>query len=180
MPALAPVHEIVGAGTAAIALGHGLVAIIDESDLATVMPLAWSASPIGNTVYAQATRPTAAAGPFTIYMHRLICPLDPSDRRGIDHINGDGLDNRRQNLRPATQQQNLANARPQKGRSSRFKGVSFHKMSGRWAASITVDYRSRYLGLFDDEVAAAAAYDTAALEAFGEFARPNFPPVGAT
>jgi hypothetical protein len=105
-----------------------------------------------------------------ILMHVLITGIST----GLDHANGDGLDNRRENLRPAGQDLNSANMRPAiPGQSSRFKGVRRHS-EGKWEARIRVGHPI-YLGLFSDEEAAARAYDTAARAAWGEFARPNFP-----
>jgi len=89
----------------------------------------------------------------------------PSDE--IDHINGDRADNRIANLRIATHAQNLANQRTRKKR--RFKGVCFHLRSQKWMASCG----EKYLGLFETPELAAAAYDSAAIEMFGAFARLN-------
>lgn len=92
----------------------------------------------------------------------------------VDHANGNGLDNRRANLRPATPAQNLANARPRGGASS-FKGVTWRADRRQWRARITASGRRHQLGYFKTEVAAALAYDVAARTMFGEFARTNFP-----
>lgn len=94
----------------------------------------------------------------------------------VDHINHDGLDNRRANLRLANQRLNEWNSRPQtsfKGKacSSRFKGV--HRASGGWIARIRVNYQRVYLGTFKSEMDAAAAYDDAARTHFGEWATFN-------
>jgi hypothetical protein len=92
----------------------------------------------------------------------------------VDHQDGDGLNNqRRTNLRKATDGQNAANRPALAGCSSQFKGVRWH--AGKWEAGIKVDGRARYLGRFADEIRAALAYDTAAREEFGEFAWLNFP-----
>jgi AP2 domain len=105
-----------------------------------------------------------------ILMHILITGI----RTGIDHANGNGLDNQRTNLRPAGQRLNMANIRPQATRkSSRFKGVRLLP-SGKWQARIRVG-QPVYLGVFGDEEAAARAYDAAARAAWGEFGRLNFP-----
>jgi hypothetical protein len=87
-----------------------------------------------------------------------------------------GLDNQRQNLRLATNQQNCRNIHGGRGTSA-YKGVSAHQMSHRWRARLTVDGRETHLGMFDTEEAAALAYDEAARRHFGEFACPNFPSI---
>ncbi len=106
-----------------------------------------------------------------MYMHVLI--MGRRDGYIVDHRNRDGLDNRRENLRWATCGQNQFNRAGRRG-SSRFKGVSLDSLTRRWRAQIGVDYGSRYIGLFDDEVVAARAYDRKALELFGEYAYLNF------
>lgn len=88
----------------------------------------------------------------------------------VDHINGDRSDNRISNLRLATQSQNNGNRRSTPGSSSRFKGVTRHK-GGKWQAQIECNGRARYLGLFATEEEASLAYQEAAVEVFGEFAR---------
>lgn len=111
----------------------------------------------------------------TVSMHRLIGRTPPGMQ--TDHKDGDGLNNRGANLRPATRSQNAANSASRKGSTSRFKGVSLHRSTGKWMAQIRDGNpcRGRYLGLFVDEEAAARAYDTAAAEQWGEFAWLNFP-----
>ncbi len=92
-----------------------------------------------------------------------------------DHINHDGLDNRKTNLRNCTLKQNNANTRPTKGASSKYKGVTFAKREKKWVVYIKKDGRQTFLGCFDDEVEAAKAYDAAAAKLYGEFAYLNFP-----
>ena len=91
----------------------------------------------------------------------------------VDHINGNGLDNRRSNLRPASRSQNGANRGAPSNNTSGFKGVTRFRL--KWMAKIQVHGRTIHLGLFATPQEAARAYDTAALEHFGEYARPNFP-----
>jgi hypothetical protein len=97
--------------------------------------------------------------------------------KGVDHINHDGLDNRRANLRLATPSQNLGNKRPQRGGSSPYKGVSlqtsWHPIGRPWKASIDIDGRTKSIGYFATEVEAANAYDEAAIAKWGDFALTN-------
>ena len=93
-----------------------------------------------------------------------------------DHINGDRLDDRIENLRPATHSQNQHNCKP-RGGTSRYKGVSWHKKAGKWRACIKRNSKTIHLGLFTDEIDAVKAYDTAARRLHGEFASCNFPGV---
>jgi hypothetical protein len=87
-----------------------------------------------------------------------------------DHSDGDGLNNQRSNLRPATTAQNNYNQSPQAGTSSRFKGVTWHKKRRKWQASIKVNGKFHYLGLFSDEEKAARAYADAAIAIQGSYA----------
>lgn len=103
-------------------------------------------------------------------MHHEI--LAVADGLEVDHIDGDGLNNRRSNLREADDVQQGANKRNRK-HSSRFKGVSWDQRKKRWRASIRVAYKLKNLGRFAREEDAARAYDEAAITAFGRFARLN-------
>lgn len=105
-------------------------------------------------------------------MHHLVLP--PKLGFVPDHKDGDGLNNRRSNLRYATVSQNAQNKRKQRGKyTSRYKGVYFYKSNGRWRAHIEHLGRKMSLGYFPTEIEAAIAYNTAAQELFGEFARLN-------
>lgn len=102
-------------------------------------------------------------------MHRFL--LSPPSEYLVDHKDGNSLNNTRANLRLVTPAQNTFNKQPVNG----LKGITFHKQSGKWQAATHLKYRDIYIGLFDDPITAARAYDVKAKELFGEFARLNFP-----
>jgi hypothetical protein len=92
----------------------------------------------------------------------------------VDHINGDGLDNRRANLRVCTHSENAKNKRKQRNNISGFKGVSFNKKMNRWKGQLEINGKSIYLGFYTDPIDAAKAYDEAARKYYGNFANVNF------
>ena len=106
-------------------------------------------------------------------LHRTILGLRSRDPN-VDHRSGDGTDNRRVNLRRATQQQNVRNTRG-RGGSSRYKGVCWDRARQLWSVGIGLDGRRLHIGRFASERRAARAYDDAAADLYGEFARFNFP-----
>jgi len=109
----------------------------------------------------------------TLKMHRLV--VDTPKGMSTDHINGDGLDNRKQNLRICTHAENQRNRGPQKNNKSGFKGVYWQKNRKTWYARIQHNKKLLYLGCFKDKKEAAKAYDRKAIELHGEFAWLNFP-----
>ena len=152
-----------------IPLSRGLVALVDDDDYDRVTAVGkWYANPNHRTFYAR--KNFWRQGRYiAVLMHSLITGW-PSP----DHVNGNGLDNQRHNLRPATSSQNSQNRRMRSDNTSGFKGV-YLRDRGRWVASIWTAGKNRHLGLFATPEDAARAYDAAAAEIFGEFARLNFP-----
>jgi hypothetical protein len=152
-------------------VGSGMFAKCDWEDWPRVMGYWWRLSTErGSTRYAQAHDSHDTLKRKRVAMHRLI--LSARDGDVVDHINGDGLDNRRSNLRIATIQQNAFNQKHHGG-SSRHKGVSYRADSGTWRAYITKDGKRRYLGTFASEDDAARAYNNEAERLFGEHAKLN-------
>ncbi|MBA7615651.1 hypothetical protein ES703_22936 [subsurface metagenome] len=108
----------------------------------------------------------------TIYMHREI--MNAPSNMEIDHKNGNGLDNRKENLRLSTKSENQMNSKKRRDGSSIFKGVDCIKKTKKWRARITTKYKRIHLGYFNSEIEAAEAYDKQAIYHFGEFAKTNF------
>lgn len=155
-----------------IPLGCGTIrAIIDASDYDLIRKFHWSGKfdRWGNC-YA---RTSTGQQNKTLFMHRLLMNAQPGER--IDHRNGDTLDNRRENLRLATNAQNVRNQKVHRDKqTSKFKGVYFRKDTQKYQAQIMCMGRKINLGQFPDEESAALVYDQNARKLFGEFARLNF------
>lgn len=147
--------------------GHG--AVVDDRDYERLIGFGWYAifQKSGPTYAVRKIR-TPEGKRIHSYMHVEVCGYPHPD-----HIDGDGLNNQSTNLRIANPSQNGANRKKQVRTSSRFKGVALHKNAGKWQAQIQSIGARGYLGLFREEFDAAQAYNFAALEAFGEFARLN-------
>jgi hypothetical protein len=150
-------------------LGHGLCALVDDEDYEFVRRFRWYAlrrsNKQGRYVYSHFL---SRGG--TVYLHRLL--LLPEPDLEVDHVNGNGLDNRRANLRVATPSQNKSN-RATIGGTSAYKGVSLSpetRRRKRWRARIMAGRREVHLGRFLTEAEAALAYNEAARAIFGEFA----------
>lgn len=152
---------------------HRMYAKVDVSELERVMRHKWYAVAAGKTFYARATTLATGLPRHHNHLHLFIMRAKYGER--VDHANGDGLDCRKENLRPATAQQNAFNTFKWSSPSytSRFKGVHRSASSGKWIAQIQFGGEVKCLGLFEDEEAAARAYDGQAKLLFGEFAKTN-------
>lgn len=153
-------------------LGNGLFAICDWCDFNSVKSFKWNSTSLDSRVQWAWAHDVENGGEKRkkVAMHNVI--MKPSEGFIVDHINGNGLDNRRSNLRIATRQQNTFNS-VHKGGTSKYKGVALDKESGLWRAYIAKDGKRTWLGRFPDELSAAIAYDKAAKDMFGEYAKLN-------
>jgi len=148
--------------------GQGKFAIVDDADYEFLNQYRWFLSKNG---YAFRFNGSFRKGGKPVLMHNQIlvdCGLDT-----IDHIDRDKLNNTRDNLRPATYQQNNRNTGKKKSSSSKYKGVHWNKRRNRWMARLCINYKSITLGQFLTEAEAALAYNRAAIAHFGEFAYLN-------
>lgn len=149
-----------------IQLTQGMVAIVDDEDFHLVVRYKWH--------YAEGYARTDLKGSDGKYrsvsMHRMI--LNTPKGMETDHINGDRLDNRRENIRVCTKAQNLRNVAKRTNNSSGMKGV-YKSRNEKWVAQIRLNGKSYYLGIFSEKVEAAMAYNEAAKKFHGEFARLN-------
>jgi len=156
-----------------IKLTRGFVAIVDEDDYAELNRFKWyvARSGLGRNY---AHRMSSANGKrLCISMHRSIAR--PPRGKIIDHIDGDGLNNTRANLRFCTASQNNRNRIKRAACHSRFKGVTWKADAKLWFAQIASDKVKYNIGYFKDEIEAARAYDKEALRLHKDFARINFP-----
>lgn len=154
-----------------IPLTQGKVALVDAEDYEYSNQFKWYAMKHGNTYYAVRHIKKEDGKQTLICMHRVI--MKTSKGMDTDHINGDGWDNRRDNLRICTRSQNKMNGNIHKDNTSGYKGVFWQKRDKKWMAQIQIDGKLKYLGLFITKEEAALAYNEAAKELFGEFARLN-------
>jgi hypothetical protein len=152
--------------TTEIALSRGYVTVIDDADVAATAGYNWTAAVASDrrTVYAVVTISKRA-----LYLHKMLAPQWAI----VDHADGDGLNNCRYNLRDGTGFRNNANKAMLSSNTSGYKGVSWNKQKKRWVAGIRVEGKSVFLGYFGTPEEAAAAYDAAAIDLFGEYAKTN-------
>lgn len=162
-----------------IPLTKGKTALVDDADFEELNKFRWFAEFARNKWYARrkGARAVSLNGRKlrpSFLMHRQIMGNPPMM---VDHKNGNGLDNQKDNLRLATNSQNQANTgKIQSGGSSKFRGVKWEKARGKWFCQIRVSGKNIFVGRFAEELDAAKAVDEAAKKHFGEFAWSNLPP----
>jgi hypothetical protein len=164
-----------------IALTKGKVTLVDDADHEELTKYKWHATESSRGKFYARTavyfgkEAGTKSGNKMMFMHRMLLPDAPT----VDHIDSNGLNNCRNNLRKCSQKENTRNSQKQKKKAG-FKGttwISWEKgKKGKWVAQIQTGGKRFYLGCFEREVDAARAYDAAALKHFGEFAKINFPP----
>ncbi len=160
-----------------IPLTQNQVAFVDDEDFDKVSAHKWIAwKPIPNSTFYSTRRCPVLGHP--IYMHRFILGLRKGDKTRVDHVDGNGLNNTRLNLRTCFHSQNLMNRGKTRANTSGFKGVFFHQLkphhTPKWRSMIKPgNAKPIHLGCFDTREEAALAYNAAAVKYHGEFARLN-------
>ena len=154
---------------AVIELTQGKVSVIDDSDYILLKKYSWSYHKDG---YAH-SKIVWNGKPRMILMHRLIMGIVDNPKLMTDHIDMDGLNNKRSNLRVCNHTQNGYNRKSYKGSKSKYKGVTKRCVGNKWRARIRKDTKLINIGTFNTEEEAAIAYNKKAIELHGEFARIN-------
>lgn len=153
--------------TMEIPLTQGKVALIDAEDYPKIAGYRWRF----HCGYARASQyDPASKRSQAVHMSHVILPCPPVKGLEVDHINRNKLDNRKENLRLVTRSQNCANRGNFKNSKSQYKGVRWNKKMGLWEAAIRKDNVITNLGAYDDEIAAASAYNEYARKMWGEYA----------
>lgn len=163
-----------------IFLTQNQIALVDDEDCEWLMQWKWSAWKPFQTYYAIRNKHKGEYKSISkrgiVRMHNAILEYHGiiiGEKEECDHINGNGLDNQKNNLRIVLQKHNSFNKGSYKNSFSEYKGVSWHKATNKWIAQIQVDLEKIYLGVFKNEKEAARAYNEAALKYHGEYARLN-------
>ena len=146
---------------------NGYAILVSKEDYPILSKYKWSVRLDGNRKYAH-----TIVGGKVKQMHRIIIG-DSCSGLDVDHKDGNGLNNTRENLRVATRSENMCNMGIPKNNKSGYKGVHWSELHKKWHARITKNGKLMHIGFFDDIIQAAKAYNAAAKHFHGEFARPN-------
>lgn len=153
-----------------IQLSQGKVALVDDEDFEYLNKFRWFSQKTCSGWYAIRHRYKNGKG-ITIYMHREI--LNPPPGKWTDHIDHNGLNNQRDNLRVVSRHENQCNRIKQKSGLSKYKGVTWNKRKKEWVSRVLIFGERKHLGYFNSEIEAAKAYDKIVKQYFGEFACTN-------
>lgn len=162
-----------------IPLTQGQFAIVDDEDYPELIKHKWTAQKSPTTFYARRVirikKADLSGDSETICISMARQIMNPPDGFIVDHIDHNGLNCRKKNLRNCTKAQNSQNQKKRTGCSSKYKGVNFVKKANRYYTHIGMNGKYKHLGSYENETDAAKAYDIAARQLFGEFALCNFP-----
>jgi len=151
-----------------IQLTQGKIALVDDADFEQVNRYKWYAKRSPKRVYVSRNLPLSGRKRTTQYLHQFL--LNPPENSEIDHLDHDGLNNQRSNLRVCSTAENRRNVPVRINNKSGFKGIRWRKDLQLWHARICYNRKRIHLGYFPDPVSAAMAYNTAAKDLHGEFA----------
>ena len=154
-----------------IQLTQGKVALVDDSDFEYLNQFKWHVNKQGNTYYVIRYKRTLLKKRVYESMHRLI--MKPDKGFVIDHLDGNGLNNQRNNIRICTVSQNSMNRNKTVKNKSGFKGVIWWERNSTWKAEIRLNKKKIYLGYYENIIDAAKAYNDGAIKYHGEFANLN-------
>lgn len=157
--------------------GEKLIVNVDDEDFEGLSRYNWrtlSGRSMNIYTWRHSTKQERSKGyPQNVIMHRQILGVILKPDVEVDHRDGNGLNNMKENLRVATRSQNNMNRISRSGTTSIYKGVSWNREKSKWEAYIRYESKQYKLGYFNDERDAALAYNNKAKELFGEFARFN-------
>jgi hypothetical protein len=154
-----------------IQLTQGKVAIVDDEDFEYLNQFKWHTLKLAGKFYVGRKLTVSKCKRNQIFMHRFI--MKPDKGMVIDHLDGNPLNNQKNNLRICTHSENMRNCKISINNTSGFKGVSFVKKNNTYKSAIKLNKKTIYLGYYIDPIDAARAYNEAAVKYHGEFANLN-------